>query len=90
MKTLTNYMRTPATDNLRSKSIFELSDEELRERLRPTAEQVTQEIWAKNGYITYYDPAICPDTLHMIHEYRDRKELVRIDPSGTVHLVKIL
>lgn len=90
MTTLIPHMRIPATDDLRLKPILDLSDEELHERLRPTAESITREIWSKNGYITYYDAAICPDTQHMIHEYRDRKELVGIDPSGAVCLVKTL
>ncbi|MBS7565725.1 hypothetical protein KHS38_15040 [Mucilaginibacter sp. Bleaf8] len=34
-------IRVPGPDNLHSKSIFELSDEELRERFRSFAEYVT-------------------------------------------------
>jgi hypothetical protein len=90
MKTLIKYMRTPAKNDLSLKSILELSDEELHERLRPTAEHITRGIWSKNGYITYHDPGICPDARHMIHEYRDRKELVRIDSNGAVYLVRTL
>lgn len=36
------------TDDLRSKSVFELSDEELSERLRPAYEAVRQKAIIKN------------------------------------------
>lgn len=89
MTTLQHTMRSTVKDN-RSKSVFELSAEELSERLRPTADAVKRETFKRNGYLTYFDKAVCPDTDYMVHEYRDRKELVRIDSKGTAHLVKIL
>lgn len=48
MNTATKYMRTLATNDLRLKSILDLSDEELHERLRPIAENITNKIWSKN------------------------------------------
>jgi len=89
-------MRTPhqsmssTTRDLRSVPIFELSDEELRERLRPAYEKIKQEAFAKNSYLTYYDPLVCPTSAHAVHEYRDRKELMWIDHTGKEHFVKIL
>lgn len=83
-------MRSTAKDNLRFKSIFDLSNEELRERLRPTGEATVQKIWSQNGYFTYYDPALCPSSNYLIHEYKDRMELVRVDLDGSVHLIKTL
>jgi len=71
-------------------SIFELTEEEFRERLRPTAEAVIKEKFAKGGYFTYYDPAVCPTSAHTVHEYRDRKELVWIDHNWKEHFVKIV
>ncbi len=89
MTTLQQIMRSTVKD-LRSKSIFELSAQELAERLRPTADTVMRETFNRDGYLTYFDKVVCPDTSYMIHEYRDRKELVRIDDKGTAHLIKIL
>lgn len=82
-------MRTLSKD-IRYKSVFELSAEELNERLRSTADAVKRETFERNGYLTYFDKDVCPDTDHMVHEYRDRKELVRIDSEGVAHLVKFL
>jgi hypothetical protein len=89
MRTSQRIMRSTVKD-IRSKSIFELSAQELAERLRPTADAVMRETFSRNGYLTYFDKAVCPDTDYMVHEYRDRKELVRIDDKGTAHLIKIL
>ncbi|HZY39377.1 MAG TPA: hypothetical protein VFE53_22130 [Mucilaginibacter sp.] len=89
MRTQYQSMSSSTTKDLRSISIFELSDEELRERLRPTSERIKQEAFAKNSYLTYYDPLVCPTTAHAVHEYRDRKELVKLE-NGKAHLVKIL
>jgi hypothetical protein len=83
-------MSSSTTTHLHSVSIFDLSQEELRERLRPTSERIKQEAFAKNSYFTYYDPSVCPTTAHAIHEYRDRKELMRVDPNGKEHFVKTL
>lgn len=48
-------MRTPATDNLRSKSIFELSDEELRERLSPTVERKNRPRGPRRQFLEAYE-----------------------------------
>ena len=90
MSTTQETMSTASTINLRLKSVFELSDEELQERLRPTFEAVKQQKFAKGGYITYHDPVLCRSDDHMIHECRDRKELVKLDDSGKALLVKIV
>lgn len=84
-------MTMPVTEkDFRTKSIYELNAEELNERLRPTADAVKREMFTKVGYFTYYDREICPDTDHMINEYQDRKELVRIDEKGNAHFIKTL
>jgi hypothetical protein len=70
--------------------IFGLTDEQLRERLRPTAEAVRRETFATGGYLTYYDPSLCPTKKHFVHEYSDRKELVLMDQNYQEHFVKIL
>jgi len=89
MRTLHYGMRTPETKDLR-KSVFELSAEELTERIRPTAERVKKEAWDKGLYVTYFDKKLCPAEDMMIHEYRDRKELVRVLGVGKIELIKIL
>jgi hypothetical protein len=89
MTTLPQIMRSTVKD-VRSKSIFELSAQELSDRLRPTADAVKRETFNRNGYLTYFDKSVCPDTSYMVHEYRDRKELVQIDDKGAAHLIKIL
>ena len=83
-------MSSTTTKDLRLVSIFKLSDEELRERLRPAYEAMKQKKFAKGGYITYYDRLICPTSAHMVHEYADRKELMWMDDSGKEHFVKTL
>ncbi len=83
-------MSSPTTSHLNSVSIFELSDEELTERLRPAYEAMKQKKFAKGGYLTYYDPLVCPTSAHTVHEYRDRKELMWMDHNGKEHFVKTL
>lgn len=90
METLQHIMRTDAENDIRAKSIFELSGEELRERLRATAIADMEAAWAKGEYITYYDRNICPNENYMIHEYRNRKELVFIDDNGNAAVMKKL
>lgn len=83
-------MSSTTANDLRSLPIFELSDEQLRERLRPKAEAVRRETFAKGGYLTYYDPSLCPTNKHAVHEYSDRKELIWMDDNYQEHFVKIL
>jgi hypothetical protein len=83
-------MSNSSAIDLRLKPIFELSDEELRERLRPTYEAMKRDKFAKGGYLTYYDPSVCPSNTHAVHEYCDRKELVKLDEDGNVLFVKKL
>jgi len=89
MRTINYAMRT-AVVKLPRKSVFEMSVEELRERVRPTAEQIKKEAWDKNSYITYFDEELCPSAGFIVHEYQDRKELVRIKQNGETQLIKIL
>jgi hypothetical protein len=63
-------------------SVFKMSAEELQELLKPMADAIKEKAWSNNGYISYYDPQICPDTNFMIREYRDRKELAQLNESG--------
>ena len=83
-------MSTTTQRNIRELPIFELSDEELRERLQPAYEEMKAEKFAKGGYLTYYDRLVCPTNYYMVHEYIDRKELVKLDGNGKAHFVKIL
>lgn len=66
MRTLNYNMRTTETKYLR-KSVFEMSAEELRKRIRPTAESVKRAAWDKGSYITYFDFEICPAPDIMVH-----------------------
>jgi hypothetical protein len=90
MRTFNQTMSNISAINLRLKPIFELSDEELRERLRPTYEAVRNETFAKGGYLTYYDPSVCPNTSFAVHEYSDRKELMWMDKNYKEHFIKTL
>ena len=83
-------MSSIITSHLHSVSIFDLSEEELRERLRPTSESLKLKKFKKGGYLTYYDPLICPTSAHAIHEYSDKKQLTRVDSNGNEHFVKSL
>jgi len=75
---------------LRYANIIELNDEELRERLRPAYEAMKAEKFAKGGYITYYDPEVCPTTAHAVHEYSGRKQLMWMNESYEEHLINVL
>jgi hypothetical protein len=88
MRTFHQTMSSSTAIDLRLKPIFELSDEELGERLRPTYEAMKQAAFSKGSYITYYDPSICPTTSHAVHEYRDRKELMWMDKNYREHFIK--
>lgn len=83
-------MSHATANDLRSIPVFNLSDEQLQERLRPKAEAVRRDKFAKGGYLSYYDPSVCPTPHHAIHEYSDRKELMWMDENYQEHFVKIL
>ena len=61
-----------------------MSAGELPERLEPMAAAIRKKAWDHNGYISYYDEAVCPDTSFVVREYRDRKELVQLNEQGEV------
>lgn len=82
-------MRHVSSD-IREKSIFSLSPDELRQRLEATGDQVANKTLANGGYLIYHDDDICPDDDHAIREYSDRKELVKLDQNGKASLIKIL
>lgn len=90
MRTFHQAMSAVTAKDLRTMPIFDLSDEQLRERLRPAYEAMKQEAFAKGNYITYSDPSVCPTDSHMVHEYRDRKELIWMDDNYQEHFVKNL
>lgn len=90
MRTFHQTMSSISAINLRLKPIFELSDKELQERLRPTYEIVRSETFAKGGYLTYHDPSVCPTASHAVHEYSDRKELMWMDENYQEHFIKTL
>jgi len=83
-------MSTITATDLDSMSIFDLSEEQLRERLRPAYEAMKQKAFAKGNYITYHDPSVCPSTSHFVHEYSNRKELIWMDDNYQEHFVKNL
>lgn len=90
MRTHYQTMNSATTRDLDDMAISELTDEQLQERLRPAYEAIKQKKFAEGGYLTYYDPAVCPNNQYMVHEYRDRKELVRLKDNGQAHFVKLL
>ena len=90
MRTQHQSMSGTTTKDLSLISVFNLSDDELTARLRPTYETIKNKKFAKGGYITYYDPLVCPTSAHTVHEYADRKELMRVDNIGKEHFVKNL
>ena len=67
-----------------------MTPEEFKELIRPVADQVLQETWDKNAFITYYDEKICPDTNTLVQEYKDHSELVRIHDQGKAIIIKQL
>ncbi len=87
--TINELMRTKASQPER-KSIFEMSSEELTNRLSSTAERLTKEAWDNNSYIVYFDEKLCPSDDIMIHEYRDHKELVRVLGVDNIQVIKVL
>lgn len=90
MRTLNiNPTTTTVIEPIR-KSVFEMSTEELSERLRPTAEKLTQDAWDNNSYIVYFDEELCPADDIMVHEYRDHKELVRVIGVENIQVIKVL
>jgi len=90
MRTQHQIMRSTSTKDLSLISVFDLSDEELTERLRPAYDAMKQKKFEKGGYLTYYDPLVCPTGAHTVHEYADRKELMRVDNTGKEHFIKNL
>jgi hypothetical protein len=83
-------MSNPIVSDLRLKPIFQLSDDELRERLRPAYEAMKQKAFNNGSYITYYDPRVCPTDSHAVHEYSDRKELIWMDDNFKERVIKTL
>ncbi len=67
-----------------------MTQTEFKELIRPVADEVLKDTWEKNAFITYYDENICPDTDTMIQEYKDHKELVRIDEQGNAVVIRQL
>jgi hypothetical protein len=90
MRAFHQTMSSTTTIDLRLKPIFQLSHEELQERLRPTYEAMKQAAFSKGSYITYYDTSVCPTTSHAVHEYSDRKELTWMDKNYQEHFIKTL
>ena len=73
-----------------TKSIFEMDDSELQQATKPAAEIIRKRAWDKGGYISYYDDSVCPGIDHVIREYRDHKELVRLNEAGDADVIKLL
>lgn len=66
-----------------------MTQEEIWEHIRPTAEAAIKAAFDKNSYITYVDEELCPEGT-MIREYKDRKELVGFDEAGKFYVIKLL
>jgi hypothetical protein len=81
-----NAMKRPASN----KTVFDMKPEEFKKLIRPAADRVLEETWAKDGFITYYDEKICPDMETLIQEFKDHSELVRIDDQGKATVIKQL
>lgn len=75
---------------METKSIFEMTDSELQLSVRPVTETIRERAWDKGGYISYYDAGVCPGIDYVVREYRDHKELVRLNEAGDAELTKIL
>ena len=72
---------------MEAKSIFQMTNSELHQALLPVAEAIRKRAWKKNGYISYYDEALCPDTDFLVREYSDKKELIRLNDKGEAEVV---
>lgn len=75
---------------METKSIFEMTGSELQLAVRPAAEAMRKRAWDKGGYISYYDAGVCPGIDYIVREYRDRKELIRLNEDGGAELIRIL
>jgi len=75
---------------IKQKTVFDMTPDEFKELIRPVAEQVLQETWDKDTFITYYDEKVCPDTDTLVQEYKDHSELVRINDQGKAVIIKQL
>lgn len=75
---------------METKSIFEMTDSELQQIIGPAAETIRKRAWDKGGYISYYDADVCPSIDYIVREYRDHKELVRLNEAGGAELIRTL
>jgi len=75
---------------METKSIFEMTDSELQQTLGSAAETIRKRAWDKVGCISYYDADICPGIDYIVREYRDRKELIRLNEAGGSELIRTL
>ncbi|MBS1527597.1 MAG: hypothetical protein JST19_18255 [Bacteroidetes bacterium] len=76
-------------EKFKDQSVFDLSANQLKEKLRPTVNKLRKEAWDKGSYISYVqtDPSI---EATFVHQYKDgKKEYVDIDTeTGKTVLVK--
>ena len=72
-------------------SVFELTEEEVHERLQPIADKLTKDLYAKSLPVVFQDD-LCPTDYHFIRRYEDgRRFLVLFDvPSGKYKVLKQL
>lgn len=75
---------------METKTIFEMTDSELQQAIHPAAETIRKRAWDKGGYISYYDAGVCPGIDYVVREYRDHKELVRLNEAGDSELIRKL
>lgn len=72
---------------MEAKSIFQMTNSELHQALLPAAETIKKRAWNKNGYISYYDEALCPGIDFLVREYSDKKALVRLNDKGEAEFI---
>lgn len=75
---------------MEAKSIFQMTNSELHQALLPAADVIRKRAWKKNGYISYYDEALCPGGDFLVREYSDKKELVRLNDKGVAEVIRTL
>lgn len=75
---------------MEAKSIFQMTNSELQQVLKPAADTIRKRAWGKKSYISYYDETVCPAIDYLVREYSDRKELVHLNDKGEAEYIRTL
>ena len=72
------------------KSVFEMTPEEIRERLKPVAIKARRDALDEGSWFSYRNELCIEDDM-FIHEFKDgRKELIRLgDETGKFKVLKV-